>query len=672
MSVADDINRIFREFNRYTGDGLPGAPSNAPLPIGDPQSGVYHPRKAELRGVLSSILIDGAAIRQEVEEAVREAEAARDVAVSAAGTNLVNFASRDSAAEANIPPMISYVLTAGYAAPGDDGRAFYRKVDTEPTHDGKFQSADGAWWELTEMVVTPAMLGAAGDGATNDAAAIQAAIGALPKGGILDGHGKTYRVDTSLTLKGDIALQNITFDYSNAPNTTAPLLVAMGSMGASLPAAVAAVAGAQSLAFTGAGTSGWAPGDYIWLESTTLWDTGDDNTTMGELHKVKSISGDTVTFYDPILYAMPMAGLTGAKVNFIENITLQNVTARGNGLGATGNHYGMHARFVSNLRVNNCKFTHFDDRNFFIWRCLDPHFTGNYIGHSNKTSLSYCITFCGGCYGAKAIGNTFVDARHGVDFGDRYGVNRFAVIEGNVCLHMREAGMSTHTAADHVIFANNIIECDPNLPVGGGIVIRSPNTKLIGNRIINPGTNGIQYSVNAKVGGTVEIINNEIIDMAGASTGILVRKNIDVGAVNSVKISGNTIVGRNVANSQGVWVRAITAHIDYVSITDNTIDNIKRGVFVEARGSNVIGMVTVANNIMDASGGGLEAIYLTAETDGYINDITVTGNQCAGGYTYGVRASNEENIIITSNNVRNATNKIVTTASNIVNANNLV
>jgi hypothetical protein len=42
-------DEIFREFNRYTGDGKPGEPVAAPLPIGDPSSGVKHLKKREFR-----------------------------------------------------------------------------------------------------------------------------------------------------------------------------------------------------------------------------------------------------------------------------------------------------------------------------------------------------------------------------------------------------------------------------------------------------------------------------------------------------------------------------------------------------------------------------------------------------------------------------------------------
>ncbi|OAM77688.1 glycine-rich domain-containing protein [Devosia elaeis] len=56
MAAIDVVNRVLREFRRYTGDGLPGEPVNAPLPVGDPQSGVHSPKKAELRNALKAVL----------------------------------------------------------------------------------------------------------------------------------------------------------------------------------------------------------------------------------------------------------------------------------------------------------------------------------------------------------------------------------------------------------------------------------------------------------------------------------------------------------------------------------------------------------------------------------------------------------------------------------------
>jgi len=64
--------------------------------------------------------------------------------------------SRTSAQGQSFKPDVKWVRTAGFAAPGDGGGALYKRVSSEPSHAGKFQSADGAWWELAENVVSSA------------------------------------------------------------------------------------------------------------------------------------------------------------------------------------------------------------------------------------------------------------------------------------------------------------------------------------------------------------------------------------------------------------------------------------------------------------------------------------------------------------------------------------
>jgi hypothetical protein len=83
MSIEnrDRIRRALREFHRFTGDGLPGEPTGAPLPIGDPQSGVHSPKKAELRDALEPIAL---ALGQ-AQEAAALADARADDAASFAG-----------------------------------------------------------------------------------------------------------------------------------------------------------------------------------------------------------------------------------------------------------------------------------------------------------------------------------------------------------------------------------------------------------------------------------------------------------------------------------------------------------------------------------------------------------------------------------------------------------
>lgn len=100
--------------------------------------------------------------------AVQAAEDAASVASSSA-----SFATRTAAAAATISVATQFVTTFGYATNGDGGGGRYAKVGSEPTHGGKFQSADGAWWELREFYARPKMFGALLDGTTDDLAALQ-------------------------------------------------------------------------------------------------------------------------------------------------------------------------------------------------------------------------------------------------------------------------------------------------------------------------------------------------------------------------------------------------------------------------------------------------------------------------------------------------------------------
>ncbi|MFM9735685.1 hypothetical protein, partial [Streptomyces niveiscabiei] len=68
----------------------------------------------------------------------------------------------------SVPAFQTTLSTNGYTTPGDAGAARYRRVATQPTHGGKLQSADGAWWELAETAVTPEMFGAVGNGTADD------------------------------------------------------------------------------------------------------------------------------------------------------------------------------------------------------------------------------------------------------------------------------------------------------------------------------------------------------------------------------------------------------------------------------------------------------------------------------------------------------------------------
>lgn len=98
------------------------------------------------------------------------------VAGSVSDEILAAFSSKADVEAAGIPIGPNYLMIAGYYAAGDGGCSLYKRVVSEPTHEGKIQSLDGAWWELAEHELNAKMFGAVGDGVADDTADIQAAL----------------------------------------------------------------------------------------------------------------------------------------------------------------------------------------------------------------------------------------------------------------------------------------------------------------------------------------------------------------------------------------------------------------------------------------------------------------------------------------------------------------
>ena len=123
---------------------------------------------------LSTGMVDD--INQAIETGLQTIGDASDDLLSTlwAATNAADYASVKVAELLDIPTGLGYVRVAGYAVSGDGGKALYKKVVSEPSHPGKFQSDDGAWWELRESEISPQMFGTIGVSAASDTAILNA------------------------------------------------------------------------------------------------------------------------------------------------------------------------------------------------------------------------------------------------------------------------------------------------------------------------------------------------------------------------------------------------------------------------------------------------------------------------------------------------------------------
>lgn len=98
------------------------------------------------------------------------------------------FGTVANVAGATISAPVLYVRTAGFSAPGDGGGALYKRVISEPSHSGKIQSADGAWWEyVIDGPLSILQFGGSRDGATANDTAFNAAWSVLAATGSTGG-----------------------------------------------------------------------------------------------------------------------------------------------------------------------------------------------------------------------------------------------------------------------------------------------------------------------------------------------------------------------------------------------------------------------------------------------------------------------------------------------------
>lgn len=112
------------------------------------------------------------------------------------------FETRAALAAANVDSTISVVSTLGNATAGDGGGGTFKRAASQPSHEARTQSADGAWWEFVpdSGTVSPMHCGAVGDGATNDHDAVEAAFAAAAALDVDVLINRTYGTNATLTI----------------------------------------------------------------------------------------------------------------------------------------------------------------------------------------------------------------------------------------------------------------------------------------------------------------------------------------------------------------------------------------------------------------------------------------------------------------------------------------
>ncbi|MGI9514642.1 MAG: hypothetical protein ACR2OL_17220 [Anderseniella sp.] len=156
----------------------------------------------------------------------------------------IDYDARADLAAADIAGNVNLVRIAGYSSVGDGGGAPYRRVVSEPSHAGKIQSNDGAWWELADLTVGKVNALSFGMSVTetagNNATALQAACDAVGDDGQVVVPPGSYALGTVTLTKntngpGRFELNAFGASFTGTPIITLDSCKSMSLVGLDMP-----------------------------------------------------------------------------------------------------------------------------------------------------------------------------------------------------------------------------------------------------------------------------------------------------------------------------------------------------------------------------------------------------------------------------------------------------
>lgn len=386
--------------------------------------------------------------------------------------------------------------------------------------------------------------GALGDGATDDTAAVQAAITAGPT--VLFPPG-TYMV-TNLTIPSNRTII-VSAGAIVRGTATGYILSATGTEGTPVNITANTVVGARTVTAT---SHGLVAGDWFRLGSTGVFDASRTSSTIGELLQVESVAGSTITTFTPIVGGPYTTAATGAvsKVTAAEGITL---TGGGiiQGNKAADSQMGFVVTLGRNIRVRDVTFRNIDQRHTYFRDCVDVGVEGCTFDWAIHASQAYGISFADATQDSWAKDNTFRYVRHSLSTNNNTGgkgIPRRILFADNTILWTSTAtggsmgggdAIDTHAAAEDIWIERNTVIGS----AGQGINFECRSGRIVDNTIINPVGNGIFVHNECDSNGRIRVAGNTV--NTPGENGITITQAVSgsVAYYERIQCSGNTVRG---------------------------------------------------------------------------------------------------------------------------------
>ena len=590
----------------------------------------------------------------------------------------------------------SLVYVSGYYTAGDGGGGYYWFDSTETAADNGGtiiapNTGTGRWKLIHDGEVTVKQFGARGDSAqggstgTDDYTILQAAIDwAESANATLLFPDGVYRCDTMLTLDGSnvtlrglgtaaINFYNVSTTGGDGQGSNIVLCFNIRGTGRGASSALSANATDGEFSATVASSAAFAADDWVQITSEDLYPFAATSVKRAEVHRVRSVSGSTVNFVDPIQdYEQGYLTADTAtlyKLDYIENIELDNLAFYGKNEGGLIQE-GVRCNWVRGLKVHNCTFDGFDFFGLNISNCLQFEVDNNYCRGTFYDGVSAGNSFYGiilyHCcqYGevhhnkgerirhlvvSSGTSNErgeplHVDVHHnkiwdpmGGDGGRSFGYENHGYGRHMTWTHNHCSGgyaLINIERSDNLVTDNVGVHCAQSaiiIGVTGASGIRAGgayrNIKVANNKIygLTDGLDGTAYRSGVEFMATtnsryenVSVEDNEVYDFESTTTphhGVRVRAGLTTSK--NVTIKGNTIMlpalGGTAAGDTAIYC---DSNLVGIKVYGNHIYNYPRAITAEGVGARIVG-----NDInMDSVPASSFAIYVLA------NDSVVRGN----------------------------------------------
>jgi len=289
-------------------------------------------------------------------------------------------------------------------------------------------------------------------------AVIQAAVDAVPAGGVVEIQQGTYTISDSVLAEKSVTLRGI----GNPALKSGDSLIISATGSQFDEVRLAADPGAGTRTISVADASGLEAGDLIIIYDDTQWNPWDAgwyrDVTTGEMHLVESVSGTAITVKDPLLHGYSSS--KNARVQFIRpvSVTVEGVEIIGG--DNKGSYTGISMRYTADSVIKNCHIENAGNRGIMVMDCYETLITQNTIEGSEKKGYGYGVDVHQTSAYTRIIDNHIERCRHAithVSYIAYPGVQRETYIEDNYLSATVSHTVDAHPNCESMYIYNNEI-----------------------------------------------------------------------------------------------------------------------------------------------------------------------------------------------------------------------